>query len=75
MVPAGGKDGHNYMDELALIDLKNQMIAEINPHTNLEFIIMDGSRDFQKGVPLRGPVIEPGIMIASRDRSHLMPLE
>lgn len=70
MVPAGGYDGYNYMDELHS-PYQRQMIAEINTAYKPEFIIMDGIKGFSKGGPASGTLIEPGIMIASRDRIAL----
>ncbi len=71
MVAAGGQDGYNYMDELHSSSYRGQMIAEINTAYEPEFIIMDGIKGFSKGGPATGTLIEPGIMIASRDRVAL----
>lgn len=71
MVAAGGQDGYGYMDELHSSSYKGQMIAEINMAYEPEFIIMDGIKGFSKGGPDTGTLIEPGIMIASRDRVAL----
>lgn len=71
MVAAGGQDGYSYMDELHSSSYKGQMIAEINTAYEPEFIIMDGIKGFSKGGPDTGTLIEPGIMVASRDRVAL----
>ena len=71
MVAAGGQDGYKYMDELHSSRYQRQMIAEINSAYEPEFIIMDGIKGFSKGGPSSGTIIEPGIMIASRDRIAL----
>ncbi|MDO8725281.1 MAG: DUF362 domain-containing protein [Candidatus Methanoperedens sp.] len=56
------------MSELHSSSYQRQMIAEINTAYEPEFIIMDGIKGFSKGGPGRGTLIEPGIIIASRDR-------
>ena len=71
MVAAGGQDGYNYMGELHSSSYQRHMIAEINTAYEPEFIIMDGIKGFSKGGPSSGTLIEPGIMIASRDRVAL----
>ena len=64
------EDGYGYMSELHSI-YQRQLIAEINTAYEPEFIIMDGIKGFSKGGPSSGTLIEPGIMIASRDRIAL----
>ena len=48
-----------------------QMIAEINANYNLDFAIMDGVKAFVTGGLESGTVVEPGLMLASRDRVAL----
>lgn len=64
-VPGGIYD---YMWELHGSPYQRQMIAEINSHYNLDFVLMDGIRAFITGGPDRGTVVEPNLLIASRDR-------
>ena len=47
------------------------MIAEINAAYEPGFILMDGIKGFSTGGPDTGILIEPGIMMASRDRVAL----
>jgi uncharacterized protein (DUF362 family) len=65
------EDNYNYMSELHSSSYQRHMIAEINTAYEPEFIIMDGIKGFSKGGPDSGTLIEPGIMIASRDRVAL----
>lgn len=65
------EDGYNYMAELHTSRYQRQMIAEINTAYKPEFVIMDGIAGFSKGGPDTGTMIEPGIMMASRDRVAL----
>lgn len=61
-------DGYNYMSELHTSPHQRTMIAEINASYVPEFVIMDGIMGFSKGGPESGTLIEPGVMIAGRDR-------
>ncbi|MDD5473735.1 MAG: DUF362 domain-containing protein [Candidatus Methanoperedens sp.] len=65
------EDGYNYMAELHSSRYQRQMIAEINTAYTPEFVIMDAIAGFSKGGPDTGTLIEPGIMMASRDRVAL----
>lgn len=65
------EDDYNYMSELHSSSYQRHMIAEINMAYEPEFIIMDGIKGFSKGGPDTGTLIEPGIMIAGRDRVAL----
>lgn len=64
-------DGYNYMAELHSSRYQRLMIAEINAAYEPAFVIMDGIAGFSKGGPDTGTLIEPGIMLASRDRVGL----
>ncbi|VVB95330.1 Uncharacterised protein [uncultured archaeon] len=64
-------DGYNYMSELHSSRYQRLMIAEINTAYEPAFVIMDGIAGFSKGGPDTGTLIEPGIMLASRDRVAL----
>ena len=64
-VPGGIYD---YMWELHVSPFQRQMIAEINNHYNLDFVLMDGIKAFTTGGPERGTVVEPNLLLASQDR-------
>jgi len=64
-VPGGIYD---YMWELHTSPYQRQMIAEINSHFNLDFVLMDGIKAFTTGGPDRGTLVEPNLLLASRDR-------
>lgn len=67
-VPGGVYD---YMWELHGSPYQRAMIAEINANYNLDFAVMDGIKAFITGGPESGDVVEPGLMLASRDRVAL----
>ncbi len=64
-VPGGMYD---YMWELHGSPYQRQMIAEINSHYNLDFVVMDGIKAFVTGGPESGKVVEPNLLLASKDR-------
>ncbi len=64
-VPGGMYD---YMWELHGSPFQRQMIAEINNHYNLDFVVMDGIKAFVTGGPESGKVVEPNLLLASKDR-------
>ena len=64
-VPGGMYD---YMWELHTSPYQRQMIAEINSHYNLDFVLMDGIKAFTTGGPDKGTLVEPNLLLASRDR-------
>ena len=64
-VPGGLYD---YMWELHGSPFQRQMIAEVNNHYNLDFVVMDGIKAFITGGPERGTVVEPNLLLASKDR-------
>jgi uncharacterized protein (DUF362 family) len=64
-VPGGMYD---YMWELHGSPYQRQMIAEINNNYNLDFVLMDGIKAFVTGGPEKGKVVEPNLLLASRDR-------
>jgi uncharacterized protein (DUF362 family) len=59
---------YDYMWELHGSPFQRQMIAEINNHYNLDMVVMDGIKAFITGGPESGEVVEPGLLLASRDR-------
>jgi uncharacterized protein (DUF362 family) len=64
-VPGGMYD---YMWELHGSPYQRQMIAEINDTYNLDFVLMDGIKAFVTGGPENGTLVEPKLLLASRDR-------
>jgi uncharacterized protein (DUF362 family) len=64
-VPGGVYD---YMWELHGSPHQRQMIAEINGYYNVDAVVMDGIKAFVTGGPERGDEVEPGLLLASRDR-------
>ena len=67
-VPGGMYD---YMWELHSSPFQRQMIAEINNNYNLDFVLMDGIKAFITGGPEKGKMVEPNLLLASRDRVAL----
>ena len=59
---------YDYMWELHTSPFQRQMIAEINRHYSVDVVLMDGIRAFVNGGPEHGEVVEPNLMLASRDR-------
>ena len=59
---------YDYMWELHTSPYQRQMIAEINNNYNLDFVLMDGIQAFTTGGPDRGTLVEPNLLLASRDR-------
>lgn len=62
------EDGYNYMAELHTSRAQRKMIAEINAAYEPEIVVMDAIKGFSKGGPDTGTLIQPDIMMASRDR-------
>ncbi len=67
-VPGGLYD---YMWELHGSPFQRQMIAEINNHYKVDVAVMDGIKAFVTGGPESGDLVEPGLLLASRDRVAL----
>ena len=59
---------YDYMWELHGSPFQRQMIAEINNHYNLDFVLMDGIKAFITGGPEKGKEVEPNLLLASEDR-------
>ena len=59
---------YDYMWELHTSPFQRQMIAEINRHYGVDVVLMDGIRAFVNDGPEHGEVVEPNLMLASRDR-------
>ena len=62
---------YDYMWELHTSPFQRQMIAEINQRYNVDVVVMDGIRAFIDGGPERGELVEPNLLLASRDRVAL----
>lgn len=59
---------YNYMWELHGSPYQRQMIAEINKFYKVDFVVIDALKAFVSGGPEKGTVVEPNLMLASRDR-------
>lgn len=59
---------YDYMRELHTSPFQRQMIAEINKHYPVDVVVMDGIRAFVSGGPERGEIVEPNLLLASKDR-------
>lgn len=59
---------YEYMWELHTSPHQREMIAEINSNYNADFVLMDGIKAFVTGGPERGNLVEPNLLLASRDR-------
>ena len=68
-------DMYDYIWELHSSPNQRQMIAEINSNYNLDFVLMDGIKAFVTGGPDRGTLVEPNLLLASRDRVAIDALE
>ncbi len=61
-------ESYNYMAELHSSPYQRLMIAETNLFYKVDLIIMDALEAFVSGGPDRGEVVEPNLLLASRDR-------
>lgn len=59
---------YEHMWELHSSPFQRQMIAEINSHYKLDFVLMDGIKAFITGGPEKGKAVEPNLLLASKDR-------
>ena len=67
-VPGGHYD---YMYELHGSPFQRLMIAEVNRYYPVDFVIMDAAKAFIDGGPDKGTEVEPGLMLAAKDRVAL----
>jgi len=58
----------NYMFELHSSPSQRLMIAEINTAYTPTFVVLDGLEAFVEGGPEAGKRVEPGVILAARDR-------
>jgi uncharacterized protein (DUF362 family) len=59
---------YNYMGELHISPYQRMMIAEINNHYQTDLIIMDGIKAFVNKGPEQGHMVEPNLILMSKDR-------
>jgi uncharacterized protein (DUF362 family) len=59
---------YNYMWELHGSPYQRLMIAEINKFYKVDFVVMDAIKAFVSGGPEKGSVVEPNLLLASKDR-------
>jgi uncharacterized protein (DUF362 family) len=59
---------YNYMWELHGSPYQRLMIAEINKFYKVDLVIMDATKAFVSGGPEKGKMVEPNLLLASRDR-------
>jgi len=64
-------DDYDYMHELHGSPSQRLMIAEINAAYSVDFVIMDAAKAFVDGGPDKGTEVEPGLMLAAKDRVAL----
>ena len=64
-------DPYDYMQELHGSPYQRLMVAEINRFYPVDFVIMDAAKAFVSGGPDKGTGVEPGLMLASKDRVAL----
>lgn len=64
-------DTHGYMRELHGSSHQRRMIAEINRFYDVDIAIMDAIKAFVNGGPEAGDIVDPNLMLASRDRVAL----
>ncbi len=62
---------YDYMWELHGSPYQRQLIAEINRYYQPDLVVMDGIKAFVDGGPERGQEVEPGLLLASKDRVAL----
>ncbi len=62
---------HNYMNELHGSPHQRRMIAEINAFYDVDLAVMDAMKAFVNRGPEAGDTVEPGLILASRDRVAL----
>ncbi|RPI39879.1 MAG: DUF362 domain-containing protein [Methanoregulaceae archaeon] len=59
---------YDFMNELHTSPRQKSMIAEISKFCRTDIIVMDATLGFSSGGPDKGKLIEPGVILASRDR-------
>lgn len=59
---------YDYMAELHVSPYQRSMIAEINNYYPVDLVLMDGMKAFVDGGPAHGKIVEPKLILASKDR-------
>jgi len=59
---------YDYMAELHTSPNQRLMIAEVNRFYKVDLLVMDAIKAFVSGGPERGDMVEPNLLLASRDR-------
>lgn len=59
---------YDYMWELHSSPYQRLMIAEVNRFYKTDLIVMDAVKAFVNGGPERGKIVEPNLLLASKDR-------
>jgi len=62
---------YDYMAELHISPYQRSMIAEINQHYPVDLVLMDATKAFVEGGPEKGTTVEPGLLLAAKDRVAL----
>ncbi len=62
---------YDYMAELHISPYQRSMIAEINHYYPVDLLLMDATKAFIDGGPATGTIVEPGLILASKDRVAL----
>ncbi len=64
-------DDYDYMHELHGSPAQRLMVAEINARYPVDFVVMDAAKAFIDGGPDKGTEVEPGLLLAAKDRVAL----
>lgn len=59
---------YDYMAELHTSPHQRLMIAEINRFYNVDLVVLDAIKAFVLGGPEKGKIVEPNLLVASKDR-------
>lgn len=59
---------YDYMRELHTSPFQRLMIAEINKFYKTDLVLMDAAQGFVRGGPESGELVEPKVLLASKDR-------
>jgi len=62
---------YDFMAELHISPYQRSMIAEINHYYHVDLLVMDAMKAFIDGGPAKGTIVEPGLILASKDRVAL----
>jgi uncharacterized protein (DUF362 family) len=62
---------YDYMAELHISPYQRVMIAEINQYYPVDLVLMDATKAFVDGGPEKGTTVDPGLLLAAKDRVAL----